>query len=133
MTKSLDRFLGPKAAIESTQTLGRIFNVTRETWRLSDDPATQPPQMELIVGARTASEAADLAREAAAQFPRHGFHKPSGAWWAADGQEFHRFVVHVGRRGAGAAAPLAILAVAGVAALGLAAFGLRRKKPEAAA
>lgn len=131
MTKSLDRFLGPKAAIESTQTLGRIFNVTRETWRLSDDPAVQPPRMELIVAARTASEAADLARDAAAEFPRHGFHKPSGAWWAADGEEFHRFVVHVGRRGA-APSPLAIVAVAGVAALGLAAFGLRRKKPEPA-
>jgi hypothetical protein len=129
MTTSLDRFLGPNAAIETTQSLGRIFNLTRETWRLTDDPGVTRPRTELIAAARTASEAADLARDTATEFSRHGFHKPSGAWWAADGGEFHRFVVHTGRRGRGAALPVAVLAMAGVAVLSLAGLGLWRKKP----
>ncbi|MFI4967057.1 MAG: hypothetical protein ACHP9T_17030 [Caulobacterales bacterium] len=133
MTTSLDRFLGPNAAVATTQSLGRIFNVTRETWLLTDDPKAKPPQLELMVAARTASEAADLARDAAAEFSRHGFHKPSGAWWAADNKRFHRFVVHTGRRRGATGLPLAVLAVAGVAALGLAGLGLRRRKPEAKA
>ena len=129
MATSLDRFLGPKAAIVPTQSLGRIFNVTRETWRLTDDPKTQAPDRELFVADRTASEAADLARDAAEQFARHGFHKPSGAWWAADGEYFHRFVVHTGRRDRPASLALTVLAIGGVAALGLVGLGLRRRKP----
>ena len=74
MTKSLDRFLGPKATVTTTRPLGRIFNVTRETWLLTDDPQQKPPRMELIIADHTASEAADLARDAAVEFPRHGFH-----------------------------------------------------------
>jgi hypothetical protein len=133
MATSLDRFLGPNAAIETSQTLGRIFSVTRETWRLSEDPKVTPPRMELIVAARTASEAADLARDAAAEFSRHGFHKESGAWWGADEGQFHRFVVHTGRRDKPAAWPLAALALGGVAVLGLVGFGLRRKPAAAKA
>jgi hypothetical protein len=127
MTKSLDRFLGPNAAIETTRPLGRIFNVTRETWLLSQDPKAKPPRLELIIADRTASEAADLARDAAADFARHGFHKASGAWWGADEDQFHRFVVHTGRRGPAPAWPLAVLALSGIAAVGLVGFGLRRK------
>lgn len=126
MTTSLDRFLGPKAAIAMEASLGRIFNVTRETWLLTDDPQKTPPKAELVVGLRTASEAADLARDAAAEYPRHGFHKPSGAWWGADERNFHRFVVHTGRR-TKAKMPVAALAIAGVAALGLAGLGLSRR------
>ena len=129
MASSLDRFLGPNAAIIPTQSLGRRFNVTRETWRLTDDPRTNRPQRELVVADRTASEAADLAREAAERFARHGFHKPSGAWWAADSEHFHRFVVHTGRRDGPSNLPLAVMAIAGVAILGLAGLGLRRRRP----
>jgi hypothetical protein len=128
MATSLDRFLGHNTAITTTQSLGRIFNVTRETWRLTDDPQVTRPRMELMAADRTASEAADFAREAAIEFPRHGFHKPSGAWWAADGEDFHRFVVHTGRRDR-SRAPLIALAVAGVTILGLAGLGLRRRRP----
>ena len=129
MTKSLDRFLGPNAAIETSATLGRIFNVTQETWLLSEDPKATAPRRDLMIAAHTASEAADLAREAAEGFERHGFHKPSGAWWGADETHFHRFVVHTGRRGGGTALPLAMLAVAGVAAVSLFGLGRRRKAP----
>ena len=127
MATSLDRFLGPNAAIETSSPLGRIFNVTRETWLLSDDPKVKPPQLELIAASRTASEAADLARDAAADFARHGFHKESGAWWGADDGQFHRFVVHTGRRDKSQAWPLAAAALGGVALLGLVGLGLRRK------
>ncbi len=129
MTALLDRFLGSNATVATTRPLGRIFNVTRETWLLIEDPQKKPPRMELIIAARTASEAADLAREVAAEFPRHGFHKPSGAWWGADEERFHRFVVHTGRRTNAQSWPLAVLALGGVAALGLVGLGLRRKKP----
>jgi hypothetical protein len=133
MATSLDRFLGHNTAITTTQSLGRIFNVTRETWLLTDDPQVTQPRMALMAADRTASEAADFAREAAIQFARHGFHKPSGAWWAADGQDFHRFVVHTGRRDRRSKAPLVVLAVAGVTLLGLAGLGMRRRRPREAA
>ena len=132
MTKSLDRFLGPKATVTTTRPLGRIFNVTRETWLLTDDPQQKPPRMELIIADHTASEAADLARDAAVEYPRHGFHKPSGAWWAADDEQFHRFMIHTGRRTAPPSWPL-VLALGGVAAIGMVGLGLRRKKPDAKA
>ena len=67
---------------------------------------------------RTASEAADLAREAAWGFKRYGFHKPSGAWWGADADTFHRFLVRPSSR-ATAGGALAAVALAGVAALAL--------------
>jgi hypothetical protein len=129
MATSLDRFLGHNAAVTTTQSLGRIFNVTRETWLLTDDPKTKRPKMQLLAADRTASEAADLAREAAVEHARHGFHKPSGAWWAADGADFHRFVVHTGRRDHGSKTPLVVLAVAGVTLLGLVTLGMRKRRP----
>jgi hypothetical protein len=133
MATSLDRFLGHNTAITTTQSLGRIFNVTRETWLLTDDPQVTQPRMALMAADRTASEAADFAREDGSKFARHGFHKPSGAWWAANGQDFHRFVVHTGRRDRRSKAPLVVLAVAGVTLLGLAGLGMRRRRPGEAA
>lgn len=99
--------------------MGRVFSVTRQTWRLSDDPKTVRPELEVIAARRTASEAADLAREAAAAFERHGFHKPSGAWWGADAERFHRFIVRPGSKPAQTAAVIG-LSLAGVAAVALA-------------
>jgi hypothetical protein len=123
MTASLDRFLGSKPVVQSPHALGRVFNVSRETWLLTDDPQRTPPAIERLISARTASEAADLAREIALEHPRHGFHKPSGAWWGADQQRFHRFVVHAGRRRS-VARPLGV-AILGVAVLAL--IGLSRQ------
>ena len=71
----------------------------------------------MLATRRTASEAADLAREAAWGFKRYGFHKPSGAWWGADGEMFHRFLVRASSRATTGA--LAAVAVAGLAALAL--------------
>ena len=71
---------------------------------------------------RTASEAADLAREAAWSFKRYGFHKPSGAWWGADAETFHRFLVRPSSRAT-------VGALAAVALAGLAALALSRGKP----
>lgn len=93
---------------------------------MSDDPKTTPPVAELLVTRRTASDAADLAREAAEAYSRHGFHKPSGAWWGADDAMFHRFVVHAGRR-RGAGTVLLLSGLAGLLALGLAS---RRGRPD---
>jgi len=73
--------------------LGRVYSVRRETWRLQDDPQRTRPTVEVLASRRTAAEAADVAREAAAAFDRRGFHKPSGAWWGADETSFHRFRV----------------------------------------
>ena len=77
---------------------------------------------------RSASEAADLAREAAWSFKRYGFHKPSGAWWGADGEMFHRFMVAPHSRGATGA--LLAVALAGVAAVAISQrkSGGRRRK-----
>ncbi|WP_293898312.1 hypothetical protein [Phenylobacterium sp.] len=98
MSDRLNRFLTHTTVISRKAALGRVVNVTRETWRLSDDPqAVRPEVLSLVIGL-TASEAADLAREAAEAMPRHGFHKPSSSWWGADETQFHRFVVHTGPR-----------------------------------
>jgi hypothetical protein len=120
MPNTVDRFLRHSTGISRKgAALGRIFNVTRETWRLSDDPKVARPATELLLTRRTASDAADLAREAAQTYPRHGFHKPSGAWWGADEALFHRFVVHAGQRRA-AGAVLLLSGLAGLLALGVA-------------
>lgn len=119
MPKSLNRFLRHSTGLSKKASLGRVFNVTRETWRLTDDPSAVAPQTELLVTRRSASDAADLARDAAEAYSRHGFHKPSGAWWAADDERFHRFVVHAGRRG-GTTVLLLVSGLAGLAALTLA-------------
>ena len=88
-----DRFLNSRSRIEPYAPLGRIFNVVRETWRLDSDPRVTAPKTELLVAKRSASDAADLARQAADGFPQYGFHKPSGAWWGSDGEFVHRFVI----------------------------------------
>ena len=119
MPKSVDRFLRRRTGISrKAAALGRVFDVTRETWRLTDDPQIEPPTTDLLVSRRSASDAADLARAAAGALPRHGFHKPSGAWWGADDMLFHRFVVHAGPRKSGGAI-LVLSSLAGLIALGL--------------
>ena len=129
MPKSVDRFLRHRTGVSRKgPALGRTFNVTRETWSLTDDPQVAPPVTELAVSRRTASDAADLARGAAEAFPRHGFHKPSGAWWGADEARFHRFVVHSVRQKT-AAAVLLLSGLAGLLALGLARNRARSHHP----
>jgi hypothetical protein len=119
MSRRFDRFLRHGTLRPQSASLGRVFGVTEETWRVSDDPATTRPQRQLLVSQRTASEAADFARFTAASFAEHGFHKPSGAWWGAEDTHFHRFVVHAGRRPRTGRAVLIGSGVAGVAALAL--------------
>ena len=96
--------------------LGRVFDVIRETWRLADDPLDAPHSREPIATLRSASEAADLARQAAEAFPRHGFHKPSSGWWAVEDGCLHRFRVRPRVRKSAVAA-LAVSGLAGLAAL----------------
>jgi hypothetical protein len=123
MSRRFDRFLRHAPLRPHPASLGRVFGVTQETWRLSDDPTATRPTTELLVSGRTASDAADLARLAAGAFHEHGFHKPSGAWWGADDTHFHRFVVHAGRqRRRRAKATLIGSGAAGVAALALVGF-----------
>jgi hypothetical protein len=125
MPVPLDRFLRHNTGLSRKAALGRVFQVTRETWALSSDPRKVRPQVEAVATRKTASEAADFAREAAEAYPRHGFHKPSRAWWAAEEAWFHRFVVHVARKRGGAS--LALLVASGL--VGLIAFaGARRRR-----
>jgi len=126
MPRHIDRFLKHVPIQEDGPTLGRVFAVTRQTWLLSEDPRSVEPRSELLASRRTALEAADLAREAADAFEQHGFHKPSGAWWASDGVRFHRFVVGPGRR-PNTGAVLVGSGVAGLVALAAFSF-LRRRK-----
>jgi hypothetical protein len=122
MSASFDRFLNARHRLSRKASLGRAFTVVRQSWRLSDDPRSTPPDVAVLASRRTAAEAADLAREAAWAFKRYGFHKPSGAWWGADSETFHRFMVRPSARlNAGA---LAAVALAGVAAV-----ALSRRKP----
>lgn len=120
MSASFERFLNARHRQSRKASLGRAFTVIRQSWKLTDDPRETPPEEETVATRRTASEAADLAREAAWGFKRYGFHKPSGAWWGADGENFHRFMVRPSSQGA-ATAGAAVLAVAlaGVAAVAL--------------
>ena len=133
MSRRFDRFLrhGPIRAHGAK--LGRVFAVTQETWELRDDPMAVPPQVLKLASGRTASDAADVARLAAARFTEHGFDKPSGAWWASDGQLFHRFVIHTGRRRWRGRAALVGTGIAGLAAVALVGFlharGRRRSAP----
>jgi hypothetical protein len=117
MSASFDRFLNARHRQSRRASLGRAFTVTRQSWRLSDDPRATAPEVEVLATRRSASEAADLAREAAWSFKRYGFHKPSGAWWGADGETFHRFIVRPNSRARTGA--LLALAVAGVAAVAI--------------
>jgi hypothetical protein len=113
MRTRFDRFLRHSTVLSHNDGLGRAFSVTRETWRLQDDPKAVRPRRETLVVGKTASEAADVARVAAEAYSEHGFHKPSGAWWGSDGELFHRFVVHARRR-RGLTAVLLTSAVAGL-------------------
>jgi hypothetical protein len=118
---------GRRPVVEMSTPLGRVFEVVRETWHLSADPRATPPTCELVASDRSASDAADLARRAAGAHSRHGFHKPSRAWWAVSGAEFHRFVVRPRRR-----APSILVVGLGIAGLAaLTTFGLsgRRRGP----
>jgi hypothetical protein len=116
------RFLSSRTRTRSGAPLGRVFSVVRQTWSITDDPRRTKPSESALATHRTAADAADLARDAATAFRSHGFHKPSGAWWAAEGADFHRFLVAPDRRrraapvilGLGALA-LAVTAVAAVA------------------
>ncbi|HEX7885874.1 MAG TPA: hypothetical protein VF474_07845 [Phenylobacterium sp.] len=123
MPRRFDSFLTQTTVISRTAPLGRVVNVTQETWRLADDPQTVAPHAETLATGHTASEAADLARSAAMALPRHGFHKPSGAWWGADDTRFHRFVVHAGRRRRAAG----VVVASGLVGLALAALLSRRR------
>ena len=126
MSASFERFLNARYRQSRKASLGRAFTVTRQSWRLADDPRETPPEEEVLATRRSASEAADLAREAAWGFKRYGFHKPSGAWWGADGETFHRFVVRPSSQATAGAAGLAG-ALAGVAAVALTRRGAREK------
>jgi hypothetical protein len=126
MSASFDRFLNAKHRQTRKASLGRAFSVVQQTWKLSDDPRVKPPQVEVLATRRTASEAADLAREAAWSFKRYGFHKPSGAWWGADADTFHRFVIRPGSQAMKSGA-LAALTLAGIAV-----FTLSRRRPTSA-
>ncbi len=117
MSASFDRFLNARHRQSRKASLGRAFTVTRQSWRLTDDPREVAPQVEVVATRRSASEAADLAREAAWSFKRNGFHKPSGAWWGADGEMFHRFMVRPNARATTGA--LLAVALAGVAAVAI--------------
>ena len=105
--------------------LGRVFAVSRESWRLKDDPQLIKPQVEIVASRRTAADAADIARDAALAFRRHGFDKATRAWWGADRTSFHRFRVE-GPRPRPALAIAVVSAVAGLAVLSV--LGARRRK-----
>jgi hypothetical protein len=117
MSASFDRYLNARHRQSRKTSLGRAFTVTRQSWRLADDPRETPPEVEVLATRRSASEAADLAREAAWGFKRYGFHKASGAWWGADGEMFHRFMIGPSSRATTGA--LLAVALAGVAAVAI--------------
>lgn len=125
MSRRFDRFLSHRPVSSSTTQLGRVFNVTRESWKLTDDPTKVRPRRERLITGRTASEAADFARLTAETFDEHGFHKPSGAWWASDGAIFHRYIIDAGRRGP----PTAVLLASSLAGAALAVLHLSRRRP----
>jgi hypothetical protein len=113
-----DRFLSSRTRTRTGAPLGRVFSVIQQTWRITDDPRkTKPKELALATG-RTASDAADVARDAAEAFASSGFHKASGAWWASEDGAFHRFLITRDRRGGMAPALLGL----GVAALALTAL-----------
>lgn len=118
----IDRFLRHRPAIPAHHALGLGYSVVRETWDLAADPKATKPLTEVVASARSASEAADLGRAAAVSYARHGFHKPSGAWWAADERRFHRFAVRPRRR----AASLLVVGLGLASLAGLSLLRLRR-------
>lgn len=135
MPQDVERFLAHAPILEEGPSLGRVFAVMRESWLLSEDPGVVAPRTELVANRRTALEAADLARIGAATFDRHGFHKPSGAWWASDGVRFHRFAVRPrrpGGRGMIVGSGLAALAALAVVSLVNAVRTKSRRRPSRA-
>lgn len=124
MAADLDRFLRHRTVVSGRQALGRVYQVLQESWPLQADPRLVRARVQVVASRRTASEAADLAREAAVAFRRHGFHKPSAAWWGADETTFHRFRVS-GRRPGGRTA-LTLVLLSGLT--GLAALSLSRRR-----
>ena len=127
MSASFDRYLNARHRLSRKASLGRAFTVTRQSWRLTDDPRETAPDEEVLTTRRSASEAADFAREAAWGFKRYGFHKPSGAWWAADHETFHRFVVRANSKATAGAALIAV-GLAGLAAVALSRRGANRRE-----
>jgi hypothetical protein len=117
-----DRFLSSRTRTRAGASLGRVFSVVQQTWRITDDPrATKPKELALATG-RTASDAADVARDAAGALRNCGFHKASGDWWASEDGDFHRFLIVRDRR-----APVGPVVLGlGVAALALTAMVARR-------
>ncbi|MCR5872986.1 hypothetical protein LRS10_01495 [Phenylobacterium sp. J426] len=110
MTK---RSAGDRRGLSGPHRLGRVFSVRRETWRLDQDPSRERPEVTVLASRRSAAEAADLARAAAAVFERRGFHKATGSWWGVAAGRFHRFrVVGPTRRAGLVAAGLGVLAAA---------------------
>lgn len=107
--------------------LGRVFTVNRESWRLKDDPQSVRPRVEVVASRRTAADAADIARDAALAYRRHGYDKATRAWWGADRTSFHRFRVE----GPKARPGLAIAVVSAVAGLAVIAVLGARAKPKA--
>jgi hypothetical protein len=124
MSDPVDRFLRHRPTVNSRTPLGRVYGVTRQSWKLEDDPARVLPRRAVIAIGRSASEAAQIAREHAAALGRTGFHKPSGAWWGVEDGLFHRFVVAPRVH----ATPFMALA-AGL--LGVATFSLVRRRKRA--
>jgi hypothetical protein len=104
--------------------LGRVFSVRQESWRLTQDPNTTAPEVSIVASRRTAADAADLAREAAAGFRRRGFHKPSRSWWGVEDGWFHRFRV----QGPGPRTTALAVAAVGLTAAALFLAG-RRQRP----
>lgn len=126
-TVGYERFLAPRprAPDPHGSRLGRHYQVVRETWPVAADPKSDPPDEAVMRVAASAAEAADHARQLAGLFARHGFHKPSGAWWGADGERFHRFLVRP--TGDRPQTKTALIVALGLSALLAVAHGARKK------
>lgn len=121
MRDPLDRFLSRRRMPPSQSPLGRVYGVTRQSWPLDADPRRDPPERLVLASGRSAAEAADIARAEATALQRHGFHKPSGAWWSVEDGQFHRYVVapKAGRK---------TLIALGAGVIGIGLFALSRTK-----
>jgi len=127
MPDLIDKFLRHRPKLSNQTPLGRVYGVTRQSWKLDADPSKVAPETLVVASGRAAAEAADIARQEATDLPRHGFHKPSGAWWGVKDGRFHRFVVAPRRRGMA----IVLAGLAGFAALALARQGRRPRRRRA--
>jgi hypothetical protein len=59
MPRGLERFLNHRTAASRRTSLGRVVSVTRETWKLSDDPKAVAPKVQVVATRRSAADAAD--------------------------------------------------------------------------